>query len=499
MTIYLRFTQTCRRDAHNFGGVRNWLLFRCLPALLGAGLLLLLLASSPGRAEQGAAVEPGGLEAGHLLLQAEHSGGYQPALLHDSKVHFEISGMIARVELTQTFRNPTAGFVEGVYAFPLPEDAAVRHMEMLIGERRIVGRIREKHEAKKLYQEARRAGKKASLVEQQRPNLFTNRVANIPPGEQVVVRLEYVQAIAYDAGRFSLRFPMTITPRYMPGNPLATVAGEDAPQVLALDAYQGWARPTDQVPDAHAISPLLHPAAGSDAQPVNPIEISARLDMGMPLAAVTSPYHDIALSRSAGVYSIELARGVSEMDRDFQLQWQPVAGAEPQAALFTEKVGEHWYGLLMMVPPSRKAASAALPREVTFVIDTSGSMGGVSIEQARASLITALGRLGPSDRFNVIAFSSRHRALYRSAVPATRHYVQRAKEFVRQLQASGGTEMMPALRAALATGTVDDASDGGGALKQVVFITDGAVGNEQALFADIEARLGDTRLFTVGI
>jgi Ca-activated chloride channel family protein len=246
---------------------------------------------------------------------------------------------------------------------------------------------------------------------------------------------------------------------------------------------------------------MLHPSPGSEQTPLNPIEITAQLDMGMPLANVESPYHDIALARRAGVYDIRLVNGVSEMDRDFVLNWRPVTGAAPAAALFTQEVGGEHFGLLMVVPPaSNRAAATVIPREIIFVVDTSGSMGGVSIEQARASVSRALQQLRPEDHFNIIEFNSTHHALYRQPMPATRHHVQRALGFVRKLHASGGTEMLPALQAALARPRrAADEFREQALLRQVIFITDGAVGNEVALFEEISASLGNSRLFTVGI
>ena len=500
--LYRRFTQ----DSVQFGGVPLWLVFRCLPAIVMGSLLLLLLAAATVQAAVTSDAGEGSLplaldnvEGGYLLLQGQGGGRYVPALVHASKVHFRISGMVATVQVEQTFSNNTEAYMEGVYAFPLPDSAAVHSLEMLIGERRIVGQIRERAQAKQVYQAARKAGKKASLVEQQRPNLFTNRVANIAPGEEVTVRMEYVQAVAFSADAFSLRFPMTITPRYMPGAPIGQVGTLEEGGVLVADPYHGWAVPTDQVPDAGAISPRLDPRVGNDHQPINPIQITALLDMGMPLATVESPYHDIALSRRAGVYSISLVNGVSEMDRDFVLNWKPVSGATPQAALFTEKVGEDYFGLLMVVPPAAERRTSTMPREVVFVVDTSGSMGGVSMEQARASLRLALQQLRPQDRFNIIEFNSHHRALYRTAMPADRHHLQQAQEFVRLLDASGGTEMLPALHAALKPTGPADVLREQVALRQVIFITDGAVGNETALFETLSSQLGSSRLFTVGI
>lgn len=489
------------------------LLVRWLPALILGALWLLLLSVAPARAAASEAHEdggPNGVGSGHLLMMDETSGRYIPALVHHSKVHFDINGMIAVVQVEQTFRNATDRYLEGVYAFPLPGNAAVRALEMQLGDRRIVGVIKERAQAKKIYEAAKTAGKKASLVEQQRPNLFTNRVANIGPGEEITVRLEYVQAVAYDADVFSLRFPMTITPRYMPGTSIDYALrehelGQEQEQeqereqgsgMLRVDAALGWAAPTDRVPDADKISPFLHPAAGSDHTPLNPIEITAEVDMGMPLARIDSPYHEVALSRRAGVYSLALVNGVSEMDRDFVLNWQPVSGSAPQAALFTEKVGEEYYALLMVVPPAAKRMANTIAREIIFVVDTSGSMGGVSIEQARSSVSSALGQLRPQDTFNIIEFNSSHRALYGNSVPATNHYTQHAQEFVRLLRASGGTEMLPALRAALSDSGEEQEVQ---RLRQVIFITDGAVGNEAELLAELSTGLGDSRLFTVAI
>ncbi len=187
------------------------------------------------------------------------------------------------------------------------------------------------------------------------------------------------------------------------------------------------------------------------------------------------------------------------MDRDFVLTWQPVSGSAPAAALFTEQVEGEYYGLLMVLPPAPEFAGPPPARELIFVVDTSGSMGGVAIEQARRSLSRALQELRPEDRFNIIEFNSTHHALYRRPMPATDHYVQRAQEFVRLLQATGGTEMLPALRAALEPGQDADELVEQLPLRQVIFITDGAVGNEVALFEEISARLGNSRLFTVGI
>ncbi|WP_165787207.1 marine proteobacterial sortase target protein [Pseudohalioglobus lutimaris] len=484
-----RLYRTVSRDRQRFECLSWWLCFRCLPVLLMILLSLLLLSATAVRAESVAAGDVG---SGQLLL-TDQQGKVHTAMTQRSRVDMRISGMVAVVRLEQVFRNETEDWMEGVYAFPLPGSSAVRFMQMKLGERRIVGKIKEKEEARKSYQKALHAGKKASLVEQQRPNLFTTRVANVAPGEEVVVELEYVQTALYQDGRFSVRLPTTITPRYMPGIP-----GDELRSLTVLPTH-GWAVPTDQVADAPAISPLQHADPGSDVQPHNPLEIYIELDAGMPLASVDSPYHQVILNRSGQLYTLQLAAGKTEMDRDFVLNWRPVAASAPAGALFTEQVDGEFYGLLMLVPPALQQPASLPPRELIFVIDTSGSMGGVSIRQARASLGRSLQLLRQQDRFNIIEFNSDYRMLFRRAQPATSHNLQLAGEFTRHLHASGGTEMLPVLRAALSAQDDVDELVTQPPLRQVVFITDGAVGNEEALFGEIVERIGASRLFTVGI
>ncbi|WP_157976754.1 marine proteobacterial sortase target protein [Parahaliea mediterranea] len=483
-------------EAANWQRLGQWFCFRALPAATGLLLALLLATVSPVRAS--AVVEgnevPG---AGQMRWHDQVSGSYQAAVTQQSRLDVRIAGMLAVVELEQVFQNTTQAWQEGIYSFPLPEDAAVRHLEMQVGERVVIGKVREREEAKVLYQQARAAGKKAALVEQQRPNLFSNRIANIAPGEQVTVRLQYVQTAKYSAGRFALRIPTTLTPRYIPGVSRAAPAAAEVAALAPAPSgeYTGWAPPTDQVPDAPAITPYLYPQPGSDSAPLNPLHLAVELDAGMPLAEVQALYHELSLARDGQRYKLQLASGPVEMDRDVVLQWRPVTGAMPRAAVFTQQVAGETFGLLMVLPPELAPQQANLPREVVFVVDVSGSMAGVSIKQAREALALALRQLRPADRFNILAFDDSVRPLFAGAVPATRHHLQQASEFVRHLEAGGGTEMRPALERALAPGAEAER----GLLRQVIFITDGAVGNEQALFELIQQRLGASRLFTVGI
>ncbi|TNF39032.1 MAG: marine proteobacterial sortase target protein [Gammaproteobacteria bacterium] len=421
------------------------------------------------------------IASGSLLLKTEIPGIYQQLPLLHTDVDMQISGLIVRSHLKQQFKNPTGDWVEAVYVFPLPEQAAVDHMRMYLNDRIIEGMIEEKQEARRIYEQAKSEGKKTALVEQQRPNMFTNSVASIGPGETVMVEIEYQQVLAYDNGQFSLRFPLAITPRYIPGKPISET----------ISVQGSWALNTDQVPDASQITPPVH--VGTET--INPVSLSIELNPGYPLEHIGSAYHAITQQMTAtNEYRISLAEAVVASDRDFELHWQPAAGHEPRAAVFNEEVKGKYYQLLMLMPPHQKSgAPNTLPREVIYIIDTSGSMSGVSMEQARQSLLMALDRLRPTDRFNVIQFNSLTEQLFARALSADANNIQRAKHYVQRLQADGGTEMAPALRAAL------NKQHESQLVRQVIFMTDGSVGNETELFDIIKQNLGQSRLFTIGI
>jgi Ca-activated chloride channel family protein len=412
-------------------------------------------------------------KAGTLLIRTDTAGQYTIAPTVETEVAIHVTGIVARTRVTQAFHNPGDAFVEGVYVFPLPENAAVDHLRMLIGERVIEGQIREKEEARRTYETAKREGRKAALVEQQRPNLFTNSVAHIGPKEQVRITIEYQQSLAPENGAYRLRFPLAVTPRYVP---MSEKGGDEEPDPSVLHAD------------------YAAPGAG----PVNPVDIAVVIDAGVPLANLKSSYHDAAVQKQDGRRTlVYLVKEQEEADRDFELTWSLAPGAAPQAALFTQRVAGTDYALLMLVPPqptaAEKAAFERLPREIVLIADTSGSMQGASMEQAKAALVHALGTLSERDRFNLVEFNSVTRPLWPDALPATSDNLRTAKAWVQQLRATGGTEMLPALTFALDTRATP------GFLRQVVFMTDGAVGNEEALFRLITQKLGDSRLFTVGI
>ncbi|WP_172597694.1 marine proteobacterial sortase target protein [Sulfuriflexus mobilis] len=429
---------------------------------------------------------------GSLLLKTDTPGQYSPSPLLNTDVSMQVSGMVARVKVSQQFRNEGTEWAEGVYVFPLPEQAAVDRMRLRIGERVIEGQIKERKQAKKIYQQARRAGKRASLLEQERPNMFTTSVANIAPGEQVHVEIEYLQTLTYTDNHFSLRFPMAITPRYIPGAAVSLAPVSDAVSFSGSGWAQGRHTNTPQVADAARITP---PVATPQDELASPVAISIDLAPGFQLAELSSPYHTILSKEdSTGVFHIKLAAGEVTADRDFELVWKPVANEAPVAAMFKQRYQDEDYALLMVMPPdlaNMKQQIAA--REFIFVIDVSGSMSGDSIAQAKAALKLALERLSTRDRFNIIWFNHGYGSLFPDARVATSLRVAHAERFVEQLHANGGTEMLPALKRAL---TIRNDFN---SLRQVIFLTDGAVGNEDQLFQTINIHLGNNRLFTIGI
>jgi Ca-activated chloride channel homolog len=417
--------------------------------------------------------------SGVLLLRTEKPGRYLPAPTIMTKVDMKISGMVARVELRQFFHNPSKKWLEGIYAFPLPENASVDRMKLRVGDQEIEATIAERAKARKIYEKARRQGKRAALVEQHRPNIFTNSVANIGPGETVSVTLRYQQTLRYDSGQFRVRFPTVVAPRYMPGPMTATTVSES-----------GWATQRKIVPDEPGLdSPVLPPEAGK----INPLSITIKLDAGFPLTDLKSPHHKITSDDwSDGISTVTLAEGAVPADRDFELVWTPKTGTAPVAGIFRETIDGDTYLLAMVLPPAAPSGPVA-PRDIVFVLDRSGSMGGDSIRQAKAAIALALKRLRPADRFNIIRFASDHDSLYTGLRPASVANLAWAEDYIRNTKAGGGTNMAPALSLAL-TGKRQK-----GRLKQIVFLTDGAVGNEAVLMKLIEQELGTDRLFTVGI
>ncbi|MFA3791492.1 marine proteobacterial sortase target protein [Aliiglaciecola sp. SL4] len=426
------------------------------------------------------------VEQGSFFLQKQGQQGYLLSPLLDTRVDMNITGLIARAKVTQTFTNISDEWVNGIYVFPLPENAAVDHLEMLIGERRIVGQIHPKQKAKAIFEQAKREGKKASLLVQQRPNLFKNSVANIGPGESIKVTIEYQQAVAYENNTFSLRFPTTVTPRYLPKLNMNAGAQEIADS--------GWGMTQPVYKDGQ--STLIQ----EEPEPMHKVAMHIALNTGFSVQNIQSELHPIhQLEKQAGVYEISLQQDMIA-NQDFVLSWQPEPNQEPKAAHFVERHQDAFYGMVMLMPPDVDSQTLSLAREVIFVIDTSGSMSGDAMIQAKQALIYAIQELPENDTFNLVEFDSTARKMWSSPKVANTRVKSEAIDYIANLQADGGTEMLSALQ--LALGQQSSGSSGNeteSRIRQVIFITDGSVGNEVSLFDYIQHNLQQSRLFTVGI
>ncbi len=424
---------------------------------------------------------------GTLLFRTDQAGRFTPAPVLKTDVHIAVTGTIARATVRQEFTNPSTrkgDWLEGIYVFPLPETAAVDHLRMHVGERIIEGQIKERAEAKKVYEQAKQQGQRTSLLDQERPNIFTTSVANIGPGEHITIEIEYQETVRYDDEQFHLRFPMAVGQRYIPGTPVI-IEGQ-------VPTGSGTMLDTDRVPDASRITPPIQsPRYGS----INPLSLSLTLHPGFPIDKVESSFHPIiSIPDAEGGYHVTLRADAVPADRDFQLSWHPVARTEPIATVFTEQKNGQTYAMLMLAPPTQHDEKAPrVPRDLTFIIDTSGSMAGPSIDQAKRALAAALPRLSMQDRFNIIQFNHTVRSLFAGPQPVTTTTIKQAIHYTERLSADGGTEVLPALRQALKS------PQESARLQQIILLTDGQVGNEEELFELLHQRVGTRRLFTIGI
>lgn len=396
--------------------------------------------------------------------------------LKHTDVKAEISGFLARVNVTQEFENPFKEKIEAVYVFPLPASSAVDDMTMTVGERVVRGKILRREEAQAVYEAAKSSGRVAALLDQERPNIFTQSVANILPGENVKITISYVETLKYEAGTYEFSFPMVVGPRYMPG---------------AASGKQGGGRSADttQVPDASRISPPFRPA---DMRSGHDISIDVMLDAGVPLDGVRGASHEIQLERmNAHSAHVHLKSGNAIPNKDFVLRYD-VAGETIQDALLTHRSDKGGYFTLMLQPPGRVTATDVTPKELVFVLDTSGSMSGFPIEKAKEAMKSALDGLYPQDTFNLITFAGDTRVLFPEPVRATPANLSKAQAFLADTSGEGGTEMMKAIQTAL------DPTDSQDHLRIVCFMTDGYVGNEMEIIAEVQKH-PNARVFGFGI
>ena len=427
--------------------------------------------------------------------------------LKHTDVKANITGFIARVTVTQTFYNPYDEKIEAVYVFPLSHTAAVDALTMHIGERKIVGLMKRRAEAQAIYQRALQQGQTAGLLEQERPNIFTQSVGNIKPQQEIQIEISYVDVLKYDVGTYEFHFPMVVSPRYIPGAPISKKpqlpkelegkVGEVKEHVTTVTlspdpSGTGWAPDTTRVPDASRITPpVLKPGyrTGHD------ISLSVSLDAGVPIQDIKIVNHAALLEQlSTSTARVEISPTDSIPNKDFVITYA-VAGEKPELAVFAHAAGpEQRYFMLMIQPKLDAELSKATPRELVFLIDASGSMSGEPIAKVKAAMRHFFALSKPNDTFQVITFANHTTQLFENSVRATEANVAKAIAFTQGMEGSGGTEMLAGIKTVL-NAPVDPAR-----VRIVVLLTDGAIGDESEIIAEVGRRAGDQiRFWVIGI
>lgn len=458
----------------------------------------------PGSQTVLAGPQPAGGSQLQIVSKDGKVGGFVP--LRHTDVKTEISGFVARISVTQQFENVLPNAVEAIYVFPLPHDSAVDGMVMKVGNREIQAVIHEREEARKIYEAAKNQGHTAALLDQERPNIFTQSVANIPPGATVDVTLSVIELLKYEAGTYEFAFPTVVGPRYIPGAPAGSAgkgqdpnAGDPSVVNVSMQQDRGTMHDTDQVPDASKISPPVAGFHTPDAHAGHDFSMDINLVAGVPVGDVTSTSHKIFADRTgADSYHVKLADDVALPNKDFILKYN-VAGPGIGDAVLTHSDKSGGYFTLILQPPESVPDNRIVPREIIFVLDTSGSMWGFPLEMAKKTIARALDNLRPEETFNLITFSGDTKILFPGPVPPTKENIAAAKLVLGGAYGSGGTEMMKAIRSALGDDVEPGKSTSGtDPLRVVCFMTDGYVGDDAAIVAEVKKH-PDSRVFAFGI
>ncbi|NPC71395.1 hypothetical protein HPP05_16720 [Corallococcus exiguus] len=400
--------------------------------------------------------------------------------LKRTEVDAEVSGFLASVTVTQVFENPYTSPLEALYVFPLPELAAVDGMEMHIGERVITGVIQTREQARDTYERAKAEGKTAALLDQERPNIFTQSVANILPGETIRVRIHYVERLTYDAGTYRFSFPMVVAPRFIGGTPLPTRQGE------------GMEPDTTTVPDASRITPPVL----ADSRSGHDIQLTVRMDAGLPVHSLRSTTHRVDVKRDGqSRATVSLGRDDRIPNKDFILEYV-VADAliRPAVLMHRDPGADHGYFLVMLNPQLSPTQREIVPRELYMVLDTSCSQSGLAIEKSKAITKEVLNHLMPEDTFQVLNFDTQVTKFAPTAVPATPENIQNALPYVANFWGGGGTDVNIAAREAMLPAN-DPAR-----LRMVLFMTDGLIGGDEQVLGTLQKHLREeTRIFSAGV
>lgn len=430
--------------------------------------------------------------------------------LKHTSVDAKLSGFIGRVKVTQEFINPSKDVIEAVYIFPLPNRAAVDAMTMKIGDRIIKADIKTREEAKRIYETAKTQGNRAALLEQERPNIFTQSVANIMPGDKIEITISYVEELSYQDGVYEFAFPMVVGPRFIPGNAKGFFGGDAGPHVDGTykkiakpenktsvptpltpseQSGTGWAADTDTVPDASRITPIVTPPgtrAGHD------ISLKISIESPVGLENIESILHKVSIKKDGNNAIVELEDNKAIPNKDFILKYTVSGKKVKEGLLYHTSSKNGGFFSLIVQPPNRPSNNEITPKEMIFVIDTSGSQMGDPIEKAKETMIHCIENMNSDDTFNLLDFSNKTIKLFNNPVANTNENRQKAKDFLRNKLGGGGTHMLPAVLESL------QLKEDPKRLRIVCFMTDGYVGNDMEIIDSIQKNIGNSRLFSFG-
>lgn len=433
------------------------------------GLLLLLIMG----AQISEAETPG--QGTLTIIEPDGKTGSDCPLEHTS-VQAVVSGFVADVEVKQIFHNPLKKKIEAVYTFPLSSTGAVNDMLMKVGDRTVKGIIKQREEARRIYEEAKEKGHVASLLDQERPNVFTQSVANIMPGEKVEITIRYVEVLTYEGGAVKLAFPMVVGPRFISGRP----NGKQG---------TGRAQDTTSVPDASRITP---PVSEDGKRAGHDIDVTVSIDAGVPIEKIDSKLHEVTVDRDGKSRATVSLKEKKEIpNRDFVLEYL-VAGDQVRAGILTHKDEPNGYVNFILIPPDRVAQNQIAPRELIFVVDTSGSQSGFPLEKCKETMKYVIDRMNPGDTFNFIDFSDQSRMLFSSPKKNTPENREKVLRYIDSLKARGGTRMAHAIWDALSMEPSDNR------LRIVTIMTDGLIGNDWEVISMIKKLRGKSRFFSFG-
>ena len=431
--------------------MRNWM------TVLGLVLVFAYPGAAPGVSDE--------LPVGSGTLQAIGPDGQEigSCPLEHTDVTAEIAGFVSRVTVTQRFTNPFADPIEALYTFPLSERAAVDAMRIRTGEREIRGEIRRREEARRIYEEAKSRGQLAALLDEERPNIFTQAIANLMPGEAVEIVIEYVEPLKYEAGTFEFTFPTVVGPRFIPGEA--------------------------RVPDAPRITPPVTPEGTRSGHDIG---ISLDIHAGVPILSLDSRLHEIDVERPDDDRARVTLRQKREIpNRDFVLRYA-VAGDEVRSGYLVHRDSGDGYVTFVLLPPKRVTGKTAAPKELVFVIDRSGSQNGLPLTKAKETMLWILEHMNPNDTFQVVSFSSSTEMLFDRPQRVSAETKRRARAYINGLRANGGTMMAEAVQRITQVPADDNR------LRIVTFMTDGYIGNDFEVIDLVRRLRGTSRWFPFG-